>query len=146
MLIRLLPEQVSAMWKVVGAALIEGLPPDYHADVKARTAILQSVLKEEATVWVYRMPQGDGTTRASALVLTTFYQAPIFFTKHLLIYSFYAFENLPEEAWVTGFETLRKYADSLNLDSIIAYTQHPGIIRMAKTRLGAMGDYTLLEF
>lgn len=134
------------MWKVVGAALAEGLPAEYQTDTSAMTAILTAVLKEEATVWVYRSPQGDGTTRASALVLTTLYQAPIFFTKHLLIYSFYAFEVLPDEAWISGFETLRKYAESLKLDSIIAYTMHPGIIKMAKTRLGAVGDYTLLEF
>ena len=143
MLIRLLPEQVSASWNTIAPEIAKGLPPMQQASHDTMVSILEAVLSERLEVWVY-LNETEGNTKA--VVATTIYRDPVINVPYLLIYSFSSFKPMTSDEWKDGFETLRKYATGLDVKSIIAYTAHEGVIKMATSRLGASAEYTVLEF
>jgi hypothetical protein len=145
MLIRLLPEQVSALWSKLAPAISAGLPLTQTVSFDNMVRILESVLAERAVVWRV-VPDAKEDARTQAIVMTTVYVDPVMLSHHLLIYSFYAYENLTAEDWTENFKDLGAYAKRMGVASVLAYTAKSGIAQMAKERLGAVADYTIIEF
>jgi len=147
MLIRLLPEQVSAMWDHIAPLLAEALPPTQTVSYQTMVGVLESILAGRSILWSYVVNGGgDLQTTSKALILTAIYTDPVVQSQHLMIYAIVYIEELTAEDWKIGFSGLRKYAAGLGLQSIIAYSAHPGVIKMSVERLGASAEFTLLEF
>ena len=143
MLIRLLPEQVSAAWDAIAPVIAEGLPPMQQASHRTMVRILEAILADRLIVWSY-LDEKCGSTKA--IVSTAIYRDPVIESSYLLIYSFTSLQDMSVEDWKDGIETLRKYAYGLEVEGMIAYTANKGIIKMATSRLQASAEFTVLEF
>ncbi len=143
MLIKLLPEQISKFWDVVKYAIEESLPPIASDHPDKMNRILSSALSDEIGVWV-SYTHGDNT-KIDAVILTKVNYDDASGSKSMLIYCLYGFRKVSEEIWHSWFDAVRKYAISRGCSRVVAYTDVPKVIEMAKS-LGGNVDYTFITF
>lgn len=144
MLTKLLPEQVSRFWDTIRYAVEQSLPPiaGEHPDKMSR--VLAAALADKAHVWA-SYQRGEDALKFEGLAITRILYDDVSDTKNLLIYCMYGYGKVDSKSWKEGFKTLAKYAKGKNCLQIIAYTNLPGVIKLA-TRLGADTKYTFLSF
>lgn len=142
MLIRLTPEQISDHWEQLEFAIKESLPPTIGEVPDKMNNILMSLLDSRMQAWTSCSVK-DGKAVISGFVITQVLDDLASKTKSLLIYCLYGYEDVDESEWVEGIRVLKKFRDSIGCRRILAYTDMPYIIDVAK-RLGANTDYTLV--
>lgn len=144
MLIRLEPSQVSRYWDDIKAALLYSVPPLVNADEEGLNNILTSLLARRMDAWVL-CEEGENGCNVFALAVTQEMMDPGTLERNLLIYSLCGYKFVPEKLWQDGFATLRRFARSVGLKRIVAYTKVPRIIEIAKG-LGADCSTTLVSW
>lgn len=130
MITRLLPDQISRLWPIIKYGVEQTLPPFVveHSDNMNR--ILSSLLCGKTSCWIsYR--RGEETI-LDAVILTKIIFDDASYTKNLLLYSVYGYTEMDESSWIEGFAFMSKYAKSINCSRLIAYTDIPYLIEMAK--------------
>ena len=140
MLLKFTPEQVTSNWRVIAPAIAKSLPPIVAYSEGGMTAMLESLMKENAVCWGYYVDD-----QLVGVMVTIVSSDPIMGFRNLLVYSVAAIGEITEEVWVDGMATLREYAKGKRLDSVIAYTNRPRIIKIAVELLDALVDYSLIE-
>lgn len=144
MLIRLLPEQVSSKWDELAPFVEKAIPYETLDKTQIAVNILAAILGDKAQAWVYY--SDDDEQKPVALVVTTTRHDEVLYTSHLIIYAVSIIqEDASVDLWRPGFATLEQYAKSLGVNSILAFTRIPAIVRICKERLGAEAG-ALLEF
>lgn len=144
MLTILTPEQVSNFWDIIKYAIEQSLPPIVGDHPDKMNRILSSLLSSQTQCWASYTRIGD-TPKFEGIVLTKMIYDDASDTKNLLIYCLYGYEEVAKESWVKGLVSLIKYANSKECEQIIAYTEIPYIVEVAK-QLGGETKYTFLSF
>lgn len=140
MLIRLLPEQVSAQWEIIAPMLEASLPPISDPTPTVMVNILEAILLDHAIVWVLESESG----KIKGVVLTTDWVDPICHYHHLMIYCVYGVETLSLEELQGAAQSVRKYAGTVGAESVLAYTADVRIAQLVR-RLGGHADFVLLQ-
>lgn len=145
MLIRLIPEQVSQLWDAIKYAL-ENSPP-LTADVSYDSwinNILTSAMDGSIEVWASYRRDNSGA-KFEGLALTSFEVDRFIKKRSLLIYYVFTFTLAPESSWLEALRTLAKYAKSRKCSRVVAYSNVPEMISIAK-KLGADTSVTFISF
>ena len=146
MLIRLMPEQVSASWEVFRPHILKALPTTVRRDPTIPVAILKAILAEKAIMWaICSDATGD---QINGLILTTHFVDPISDARSLAIYGMFSTiegVSLRKDDFADALGTIRKFAVAKGFYNIIAFTNEPSVVRLAK-QLGAKGDTYFMEF
>lgn len=144
MLIRLLPEQVSKFWNIIKYAIEQSLPPIAYEHPDKLNRILSAALSGKVEVWAsYKKDQEENILEG--IVITKILYDDASNTKNLLIYCLYGYEKVDSNSWLIGLTAIAKYAKSRKCNQIIAYSDLPYIINVAKY-LGGETKYTFLSF
>lgn len=143
MLLRLLPEQVTAYWGIIKEAMEKSIPPIVGDNENRMNNILAAFLANHLICWA-SYQKGD-KVNINAFMATTINSDYISGTKNLLIYAIYSTEETHLKDWEEGFEALSKYARSINCDSIIAYSKEPKILSLADKFKGD-ASYRFIKF
>ena len=131
MITRLLPDQVSEHWDVIKYAVEKSLPPLVTRHSDSMNRILSSLLSGKTGCWASYERKEEGSN-LNGIILTKIIFDDASYTKNLLLYSVYAYTKVKEVFWMEGFAFMSKYAKSQGCDRLIAYTDVPYLIEMAK--------------
>jgi len=144
---KLLPEQVSAFWSVIKFAIEESLPPIVNDHPDKMNRILSSCLRGTTEVWAEYVKEGkeNEQIKFEGIALTqVLYDEPSE-SKNLLVYCLYGYNPIDAGSWARTLVVITKYAEGLGCNQIIAYSDVPHIINLAKG-LGGNTDYTFIAF
>lgn len=144
MLTRLLPDQISKFWDIIHYAVEQSLPPTVGEHPDKMNRILAAALSGKIEVWA-SYTRGEEGAKFEGIVLTKILFDDASQTRNLLIYCLYGYEAVDGDSWMNGLETIAKFAKSRDCASVIAYSDKPEIIEIAK-KLGAQARYTYLTF
>jgi len=145
MLVRLLPEQAAAQWDDIKLAVEGSLPPIVGGASDRMSNILTGILTDEITVWVSVEVDNELNNKITGILLTTLIMDGPSKTKSLLLYCLYTYKNTLKESWESGLNTIKKYAETLKCDRIVAYSDVESIVKFAK-HAGADTRYTFISF
>ncbi len=136
MLVRMTPEQVLQGWPTVRKQIAKALPPQLVISGEAMSNVLYSILMERSQIWVYF--REDNLNKPLSMVLTAINIDEIVSTRSLILYAMVALENLVDEDYRTGLNTLHKFAESVKCEHIVAYCDDENaalFIRRGATKL-----------
>jgi len=131
MINRLLPEQISNFWNVIKYAIEQSLPPFVTRHSDSMNRILSSLLSGKTSCWASYERGGEGS-KFNAIVLTKILYDDTSHTKNLLLYSVYGYTQIEPKFWMEGFAFFSKHAIAQGCDRLVAYTDVPFLIEMAK--------------
>ena len=144
MLTKLLPDQISNFWDIIKYAVEQSVPPIVGEHPNKMNNILSACLNGSLDVWASYV-RGEDSTKFEGIVLTELLHDKSSQTNNLLIYCLYGYEKVDSQSWIAGLEAILKYADSLNCNQVIAYTDVAYLIEMA-SRFGGDTRYTFVSF
>ena len=128
MLLMLLPEQLDKYWPLLKYVIENTFPRNVVVSSTLMNNILEALLNGSMQAWIYVI--GEDTIVAS--LITSIYKDPVIKTKGLKIYCLYSFEPLSKENWVSGANTLYKFAKSEECDLLEGYSTNEAIIKQGK--------------
>ena len=143
MLIKFTPEQISRLWPDMAGGLITSLPPQMRDDIESVSNLLESLLNGKAECWISYDATEEGA-KVHGAVITMFHVDDITRTRNMIIYAVYGIHTSQHKHWIEGYETLRKWAKHNNCKEIVAYSNVPQIVNIAK-KLGADTSYSLIQ-
>ena len=144
MLTKLLPDQISQFWDLIKNAINESLPPTVGGHPDRMNRILTSLIANKIDCWA-SYKRTEDMNSFEGLLLTQILYDDASNTRNLLIYCMYGYESVDSESWNEGLRTLIKYAIGKGCNQVIAYSNIPNVINLAK-RLGADTEYTFISF
>lgn len=144
MLTKLLPEQISKFWDIISYAVENSLPPTIGEHPDKMNRILSSCLCGRIEVWASYNRHEDAI-KFEGIVLTRILVDDASYTRSLLIYCLYGYEEVKKESWSRGLKALLKYAKVKNCSKISAYTSSKYLVQLAE-KLGASSSYTYISF
>lgn len=143
MLTKLLPDQISKFWDVIKYAIEQSLPPLVGEHPNKMGNILAACLDGSVTVWASYHREGEKTIFEGVLLTQILYDKPSR-TKNLLLYCLYGYSGTVPETWLGGLEKLIRYCKAKKCTQIVAYTEVPYLVELAK-KLGAEAKYTFIS-
>ncbi len=133
MLLQLLPRDITKHWEGLSEAISKSLPPTTSVSRDRMSIILQSLISETMQCWVLCEPSVEKkVSELFAVATTELVKETGSATRNLLIYSLFGLRAVSDDQWREGFETLRKFAQSRDCENIIAYTDNPAVVSLAK--------------
>ncbi|KKN51492.1 hypothetical protein LCGC14_0622330 [marine sediment metagenome] len=144
MLIRLTDKQVSTYWEDVKAHVRYSLPIHMEFNDKAMSNILDGLIKGDTQCWV-GLDKDKDPPDPVCMILTAFSTEYATKTKNLVIFSFSAYSHLVDEVYAEGIQVLKQFAAKNKCHRLIAYTQIPRILDVAKKLDGDIST-TLLSW
>jgi hypothetical protein len=144
MLTKLLPEQISKFWDIISYAVENSLPPTVGEHPDKINRILSSCLCGGLDVWA-SYDKHEDVIKFEGIVLTKILYDDASYTRSLLIYCLYGYEEVNKESWSRGLKALLKYAKKKECSKISAYTNSKYLIKLAEN-LGAASSYTYISF
>lgn len=90
--------------------------------------MLEQLLSDKASLWVGL----DDKATIVATVMTSFVSDPFSLEKHLVIYSLYGYNKIPEDIWKDGVEVLSQYAKDKSCTKVVAYSNVPRVIEFCE--------------
>lgn len=144
MLTRLLPEQISNFWDIIKFAVEQSLPPIVSEHPDKMNRILSAALCGKVEVWASYNKSDEGN-KFEGIVLTKMIYDDASNTRNLLIYCLYGYNDVDNKSWLGALKSIVKYANSKGCTQIIAYSDSPYIVNVAK-QLGGEAIYTFLSF
>lgn len=143
MLVRLLPDDIENRWPVIKEALIKSIPSIIEKNNDSINRLLFALLDGTLHCWL-SVEHKDGEPKIGAILTTTIVVDIPSGSKNLLIYSISAYEPLSQELISEGYKSLQEFAKSMKCFKIIAFTDIPRVIEMAKS-IGGEATQTLIE-
>lgn len=131
MLVKLLPEQISEFWEVLGDSIEQALPPITGNGVDRMEQLLSSLLSGILQCWA-SFTTIDGQVNLNGVVVTGIVHEQFSLTRDLLIYAVYGFGSATRKDWQEGYAALQKWAAASGCERLIGYTDVPGIIEFVK--------------
>lgn len=144
MITRLLPDQISAHWDVIKYGVERSLPPIVTNNDDKMNRILSSLLSGKTQCWLSYERDGE-RSKLNAVVLTKMLYDEVSGSKNLLLYSVYGYSQMTQRHWMEGFAFMSKHALAQGCTGLVAYTDVPYLIEMAK-QYGAEPNYTFVSF
>lgn len=142
MLVKLLPEQISRYWEYIKWALMHTLPEGNRIPVDLNT-VLEGLLSDAMQCWWF-VQSTENDYKVLALVITTIFEDNTLKKKHLRLFAVYGFDDLPMDAFQSGFYTLSKYAQGKGCQYIDAFTDVPYVAELCK-KFGGDASMTYLK-
>ena len=144
MLTKLLPDQISKFWDIISYAVENSLPPtvDEHPDKMNR--ILSSCLSGKLEVWA-SYNKSEDVVKFEGIMITRIVFDDASYTRNLLMYCLYGYEDVDKESWSKGLMALLKYAKKKGCSRISAYTNIEYMVKLAES-LGANTAYTYISW
>lgn len=139
MLVALMPDQVTAHWAGIKAAIEQSAPPVVKRELDLNK-ILEAVLSDRLQVWALENDNG----KIVAIVTTTVTEDFCSDSKSLLIYSLFGISTIGPRTWQDGLETLKAHARALGCDKIVAFTTQE-VIRKLVRFFGGDDSFTYLR-
>lgn len=131
MINQLLPDQISAFWDIIKYAIEQSLPPFVTSHSDNMNRVLSSLLSGKTSCWVSYEKSEEGS-KLNGVILTKILYDDTTHTKNLLLYSVYGYSKIDPKFWMEGFAFMSKHAIAQGCDRLIAYTDIPFLIEMAK--------------
>lgn len=144
MLIKLLPQNITANWDTIKYAIEHSLPPTIGESIDKMNRILESLLAGDLECWV-QSSIVEGHHRILSIGTTKINMDTASQTKALIMYSVFNFRPMTDKEWLENFMTLRKYAESKGCARMIAFTDSKRMIDLA-VKFGGETKYTLCSF
>jgi len=145
LIVKMLPEQVSAFWDVIKYAIEESVPPMVHDHPDKINRILSSILRGTMDVWAsYNKLQDETVKFESIAIVQVLYDEPSN-TKNLLIYCLFGYDHISGDSWIQKFSTAIKVAKELGCTQVTAYSNSEKVIESAK-KFGGDTSYTFISF
>jgi len=138
-LIRMMSNQVSMHYKILDHAIRQSLPKEWLKESVINN-IFDDLLADKMQAWVYK---DDERTRATGVLVTLIRNDSYTDEKELVIYVLYGFHQMLDEFWVSGYDTLKKFAKGAGCTRITAYTKVRAVVERAR-QLGGDVDTTFL--
>lgn len=140
LLLRILPEQVSAKWDKFAPLIAKSLPPTVTNRRQRMANVLRSILMDDLVVWVYLDEQ-----KRERYVMTTLVRTDeVTLGKDLLVYSFTSLGQITPKQAMDGVEVLRKFAKGNDCKSIIAYSADERVVKLLESE-GASANFKLIQ-
>jgi hypothetical protein len=140
MLIKLKAEQVAIHWWTISKFIQKGLPPTVaHAEISLRH-IEVALLSDHMTCWVV---EEEG--KMKGIILTIIVRDRPSGVQNLQIYTIAGLTDVERDTWVEVFNTISRYAVSMNCSCIIGYSANEKLLKVLK-RFGADTEYTFVAF
>ena len=140
MFLRLTADEIASGWPVIKNAIKESRPPMYIGEPEFYTNVLDALQGGAMQCWALL-----NNRHIKALCVTELISDPYNQKLNLLIFALYGHEALTEHDWAEGQQVLFEFAKSLRCSFVIAYTDHPGIVRMAEQRNASIRQYIQVE-
>ena len=144
MLTKLLPDQIANFWDIIKYRIEQSLPPTVGEHPDKMNRILSSCLSGKIQCWASYIRSED-KTKFEGIVLTQVLYDDAWYTKNLLIYCLYGYEEIDKQSWFNGLKSIAKYAKKQGCNQVIAFTDVPYMIEKTK-ELGGEAKYTLCSF
>jgi len=146
-LIPLTAEQVNEYWDVLRPMVLENQPATVQRSEAAISNILTSALSGDARFWGYYKKGEESDElepgKFTALIVTSINSGPVTKLKRLLVFAYWADDDLGRKGIVDGLNSLEDYARENNCGVIYSFTSNPAFERV----LGALSwesDTTLI--
>jgi len=139
MLLKLTPSDISIHYDKIAQAFEEAAPDHITVTPTARLNMMKNLMGGQFTAWTIVEDDID-----SGIIITTLTYDGIFDEKNLLIYAVRGFEPLSIVQWTETFDSLKTYAEGLDCDNVIVYTNVERIKRLMKS-FGAEVNTQLLS-
>lgn len=127
-------------WDLIKEGIDATLPPYVTNDPKRMESVQMGLLGSLAQCWVYV----DDTPSVIGFVLSRIVYDDFTDSTNLLIISIYGFKPVTGEAWVDGFETIRRFGVGKGCEKIIAYTNENKVKRIVE-RFGGVAEYSFVS-
>jgi len=144
MLIKLTAEQISVYWNDVKNAMLAAVPPIAYESKDKMHLVLEGLLTDNMHCWVSVRKEDEGNI-IDAILVTSINFDPYSNTRSLLIYSMTATRLTRAASWISGIETLRKFAKKKKCNRVIAYSDNPQIVKIC-AKLGGDTSYSFISF
>ena len=141
-LLKLSPEQLMQHWPYVKECLILALPPYATCTPDNILRIQERLLIGSLECWACI---NDSTGEFLGIVTTQIVVDEATMTRNLFLFSVTLTEEHENSIWQEGYSHFSRYAASKECNAIIAYTNQPVVIMLAKT-LGADTEWHFLKF
>lgn len=147
MFVRLTAEQIQRAWGLIKESIHESRPPMYVEEPEFYEYIQEALLKGDMDCWVAAKQYSENPSDLEiiAFCVTELLEDYYNKCKNLLIFSLKGVDKLGPDLWQEGMQGLEAFARVNNCRYIIAYTDHPGIVRMAQQQGGTVRQYIQLE-
>jgi hypothetical protein len=134
MIVRLAPEQIASIWEHVRPGIMETMLPVAEQNHETIQRVLRSLLAEDMQLWLgLENPEDFSEKSIYGVMVTTIYCDLISESKSLVIYSLFETREIPPMIWSLGMRKLGDFATAMSCNQIIAYTDIPRIITLAKS-------------
>jgi hypothetical protein len=134
MIVRIAPEQIATIWEYVRPGIMETMLPVAEQNHETIQRVLRSLLAEDMQLWLGLENPEDFTDKSIyGVMVTTIYSDLISESKSLVIYSLFETREIPPMIWLLGMRKLGDFAAAMSCSQIIAYTDIPRIITLAKS-------------
>jgi hypothetical protein len=144
MLIKMIPEQVSALWETFAPMFAQSLPPEIAVSRDILTNNLAAVLRGDLTVWIEVDEEEQQMPRA--LITTYVWEDPISCIRSLMVYHLYVMQNGNHKEWMKNIETLKRYGETVGCSRLIGFAgEDPKYLRFLRT-VGGDTDTRLVIF
>jgi len=144
MLVRLLPEQASAIWHIISPIIKDSLAPTSTGSDAVMKDILDALIKNRMQCWLVKEVVRVGDIRIYSIITTTISRDLITGEKSLLVYSMHGVRPMSKELWLELIVGLRKFARSVGCIKVVAYSSNNRVIEMAKN-VGADASTIFLQ-
>ena len=145
-MVRLQPEQLSAMWGLFEYAMWNSLPPGETPSSGFMANRLTSCLSGDMQCWLaFQNDAVENKKHILGVVITYVDVDDCSGDKNLLIYSLYGYGTMPTRMWAEGMDTLKQYAKAQGCKRILAFTSHENVMKIARF-LDCKAEVSVLEW
>jgi hypothetical protein len=143
-LIQLLPEQVMEYWDYIKDCVTQSLPPHVKIAEETFITLQENALTGALQCWL-AIEESTHPLLAYGLMTTEVTIDKVSGSRNLLIFTVTVTDAHPKEMWSYCLEKMHLYAKNRHCDSIIAYSNNPRMIEIAKG-IGADCSWNLIQF
>ena len=138
MLAILLPEQICEHWDEIKGYIQEASPNPPGSTAERMNNILESLMIGRMTAWM----SYDENKKFDGLLVVSVYD-DIEGIRTMLVHSLWG-DNIKRSSWLSGWETIKKYAISKGCKKVVGYTKLESISKMLKS-MSWNTEYTYCE-
>lgn len=122
MIVQLSYNQVPAFWEAIKHCLIKANKVPESVEMEFTNRQLERIMSGEGQCWVVFSIGADGSRQLYAIVTTRVSDDKIYGVRFLVIESIYGFRKIEADLYKDGLEKLRKFAEVMKCEAIIAET------------------------
>ena len=128
MLIKLLPEQLVKFWDMLRFAIAETFVPRSTCTNEHLKNILVNLLSGKSQCWLMKNKDNEFV----GFLITRIAIEDSIKERVLSLDHIYAYKQMPEELWETGYRTLEDYARNNSCKAFVSMTENARVVQQAE--------------